>query len=112
MNIIKNDQYNQSIGKNKLLSSTSGVGAIVTTKVDSYVLISDINHWRFIDNLNKKVAAIRPNRIPGPAFYSLVKQEIDSRGLNNIDDERFIQFLRQEKDYPNSLHLWRYLTCH
>ena len=42
MKIYKQNQYNQGIGKYKLLSSTSGVGSIMATKLGSYVLISDI----------------------------------------------------------------------
>ncbi len=48
MKILNTNQYNQGIGKYKLLSSTAGVGSIITTKVGSYILISDINKWKFI----------------------------------------------------------------
>ena len=48
MKVLRQNQYNQGVGKYKLLSSTSGVGSIITTKLGSYVLISDINKWRFI----------------------------------------------------------------
>ena len=55
MKIYKQNQYNQGIGKYKLLSSTSGVGSIMATKLGSYVLISDINKWKFIRWVNSKI---------------------------------------------------------
>ena len=48
MKITQINQYNQGIGKYKLLSSTAGVGSIITTKVGSYILITDISKWNFI----------------------------------------------------------------
>ena len=41
-------QYNQEMGKFKLLSSTSGVGAITSTKFNNYVLIIGNSNWGFI----------------------------------------------------------------
>jgi hypothetical protein len=58
MKVLKLNQYNQGVGKYKLLSSTSGVGSIITTKLGSYILISDINKWRFIKWANSKIEII------------------------------------------------------
>ena len=38
MEINNKKQYNQGIGKYKILSSTAGVGALVTTKWGGFVL--------------------------------------------------------------------------
>ena len=48
MKILNQSQYNQGIGKFKLLSSNAGVGSIITTKLGSYALILDINKWKFV----------------------------------------------------------------
>lgn len=98
MKILRQGQYNQGIGKQKLLSSTSGVGSIIATKLGSYVLISDINKWRFIKWANSKLETIRANNSDDRLVYQLSKAEIANRGLTVIDDQRFIQFLGQEKN--------------
>lgn len=97
MKILKQNQYNQGIGKYKLLSSTSGVGSIITTKLGSYVLISDINKWRFIKWANAKLENIRANNSDDKVVYHLSEKEISNRGLIFINDLRFVQFIRSEK---------------
>lgn len=98
MKITRLNQYNQGIGKYKLLSSTSGVGSIITTKVGSYVLISDISQWRFIKWANARVESIRSNNSDSRKIYDISKREISNRGLIFVDDLRFIKFLRHEQD--------------
>lgn len=101
MKVLKQNQYNQGVGKYKLLSSTSGVGSIVTTKLGSYVLISDINKWRFIKWANSKIEIIRTNNTDDRKVYELSKSEISNRGLEFIDDLRFIKFIKSEKNLEN-----------
>lgn len=101
MKVLKQNQYNQGVGKYKLLSSTSGVGSIVTTKLGSYVLISDINKWRFIKWANSKIEIIRTNNTDDRKVYELSKSEISNRGLEFIDDLRFINFIKSEKNLEN-----------
>ncbi|WP_461640131.1 DrmB family protein [Labilibaculum euxinus] len=101
MKVLKQNQYNQGIGKYKLLSSTSGVGSIITTKLGSYVLISDINKWRFIKWANSKIEIIRTNNSDDRKVYELSKTEISNRGLEFIDDQRFIKFVKSEKNLDN-----------
>jgi len=101
MKILKQNQYNQGVGKFKLLSSTSGVGSIITTKLGSYVLISDINKWRFIKWTNSKIEIIRTNNSDDRKVYDLSKYEILNRGLEFIDDKRFIKFVKSEKSLEN-----------
>lgn len=102
MKILKSNQYNQGIGKYKLLSSTAGVGSIITTKVGSYVLISDINKWKFIKWANSKVESIRKSKSDDRKVYETSKTEISNRGFDFIDDQRFIRFIKAEKEL-NSL---------
>lgn len=101
MKVLKQNQYNQGVGKNKLLSSISGVGSIITTKLGSYVLISDINKWRFVKWANSKVEIIRTNNSDDRRVFELSKAEILSRGLEFINDQRFIKFIKSEKNLEN-----------
>jgi hypothetical protein len=101
MKVLKQNQYNQGVGKYKLLSSTSGVGSIITTKLGSYVLISDINKWRFIKWANSKIEIIRTNNTDDRKVYELSKSEISNRGIEFIDDQRFIKFIKSEKKLEN-----------
>ncbi|PZX10323.1 hypothetical protein LX69_03409 [Breznakibacter xylanolyticus] len=101
MKVLKQNQYNQGVGKYKLLSSTSGVGSIITTKLGSYVLISDINKWRFIKWANSKIEIVRTNNTDDRKVYELSKSEISNRGIEFIDDQRFIKFIKSEKKLEN-----------
>lgn len=101
MKILNTTQYNQGIGKYKLLSSTAGVGSIITTKVGSYVLISDINKWKFIKWANSKIETIRSTNTDERRIYDISKSEIINRGLKFINDQRFIRFIRTEKELNN-----------
>lgn len=101
MKILNTTQYNQGIGKYKLLSSTAGVGSIITTKVGFYVLISDINKWKFIKWANSKIETIRSTNTDERRIFDISKSEIINRGLNFIDDQRFIRFIRVEKKLNN-----------
>jgi hypothetical protein len=101
MKVLKLNQYNQGVGKHKLLSSTSGVGSIITTKLGSYILISDINKWRFIKWANSKIEIIRTNNTDDRKVYDLSKSEVLNRGLEFIDDQRFIKFIKSEKNLEN-----------
>jgi len=101
MKILQSNQYNQGIGKYKLLSSTAGVGSIITTKFGSYVLISDINKWKFIKWANSKVETIRTNNSDDRKIYEVSKTEMACRGIDFIDDQRFIGFIRTEKELNN-----------
>jgi hypothetical protein len=99
MNILQAHQYNQGIGKYKLLSSTAGVGSIITTKFGTYVLISDINNWKFLNNLNNRIINLLQN--PPNDNYEGIKREAENLGLSLVDDKRFVQFIQNEKKLDN-----------
>lgn len=101
MKVLKQNQYNQGVGKYKLLSSTSGVGSIITTKLGSYVLISDINQWKFIEWVNSRVKFIRSTHTDDKSVFELSEKEISNRGLDFIKDQRFINFIKSEKHFDN-----------
>jgi hypothetical protein len=97
MNILSTGQYNQGMGKSKLLSSTAGVGSVITTKAGYYVLISDVNKWRFIASAQKEITEVREDHVE-KEWPELIKKKIQRLGLTTIDDPRFIAFLREEKE--------------
>ncbi len=96
MRILQEHQYNQGIGKYKLLSSTAGVGSIITTKFGTYVLVSDINKWRFISVFNNKIKLHLEASTSN--IYDRIKFEAKNLGLSVIDDKRFVKFIQNEKD--------------
>ena len=97
MKILNQSQYNQGIGKYKLLSSNAGVGSIITSKLGSYALILDINKWKFIEWANRKISIIRETESDNQKIYNRVQKEINNRGLLIVDDKRFVEFLKIEK---------------
>ena len=105
MKITQINQYNQGIGKYKLLSSTAGVGSIITTKVGSYILITDISKWNFIKWANSTVDIIITQNTDERKIYELSKTEVRRRGLDFIDDLRFVRFIREEKNLSNLICL-------
>lgn len=108
MQITNQYQYNQGISRYKLLSATAGVGAVITNKFGYYVLISDVDQWPFI---KKADAAIRHVKEQGDAnsrrgWYEKAKKEIASKiNIELVDDDRFIEFLRQDKGLADLLCL-------
>lgn len=96
MNILQAHQYNQGIGKYKLLSSTAGVGSIITTKYGTYVLISDINKWQFVNVFNNRIKSLLTS--PPKDVYDGIKREAENLGLSLVDDKRFVQFIKKEKE--------------
>lgn len=99
MRILQDHQYNQGIGKYKLLSSTAGVGSIITTKFGTYVLVSDINKWQFINLLNNKIKLLLEDSTTD--IYNRIKFEAKNLGLSLVDDKRFVKFIQNEKELKN-----------
>ncbi len=106
MHITSRINYNQGIGKFKLLSSTAGVGAIITTKIGYSVLVSDINQWRFIQSTTHLITRIRElHEHERHRWYELTKAQLKDIGVAAVDDARFLEFLRDEKELPELLCL-------
>ena len=105
MKILKKYQFNQNISKSKLLSSTSGVGSIITTRMGSYVLISDVNQWRFIKIANKKVEGFVSSSSDDTANYQLSIDQLSKKGIDVIDDKRFVKFIKEEESLESLLCL-------
>jgi hypothetical protein len=105
MQILTTGQYNQGIAKNKLLSSTAGVGAVITTRIGYYILISDMNKWEFVQKAQKKLTEIRDDEMDDSKRYDKARKRIPNEGIEFIDDKRFIEFLREEKGLQNLICL-------
>lgn len=56
MDIRKENQYNQSMGKYKILSTAAGVGSIITTKWGGFIMPLSINNWKFVEVVSNKMA--------------------------------------------------------
>jgi len=96
MRILDKWQYNQGISKYKLLSSTAGVGSIITTKLGYYILISDVNKWDFVHNAQRIIEEIREEETDSNRIYKRLKKRLPNEGIRLIDDPRFVGFLRSE----------------
>jgi hypothetical protein len=107
LSIRKQDEYNQGISKYKLLSATAGVGSIITSPVGTYILVSDINKWQFIHAANQRIEGIRNSPVyPPEDWYQVAKNEtLNYIGVELVDDERFIEFLKKDKGLAELLCL-------
>lgn len=107
MDITQQDQYNQSISRYKLLSANAGVGAIITSNIGNYILISDVNKWEFISAASKRIQDIRNDaERPFEQWYREAKKQIvNDLGVELVDDERFVEFLKKDKGLPHLLCL-------
>lgn len=100
MSILTENQYNLGMDKYKLLSSTSGVGAVIASKTGNYILISSIDKWPFI---NKAFDIIKNERERNMAtlLEESSKRINNELGLKIIDDDRFIGFLKVSESLSN-----------
>lgn len=105
MELLTTYQYNQGIGKHKLLSSTAGVGSIITTTIGYYILVSDINKWEFVKKSLKVLEEIRREEIDNSKRYEKAKNKIPKLGISFINDKRFVEFLKLEKNLPELICL-------
>ena len=55
MKIFNIDQFNQEVDTYKLLSSTNGVGSLVSTTMGTFIMPRDIMSWHFIARANKVI---------------------------------------------------------
>lgn len=92
MEFYKAIQYNQGVGKFKLLSSNAGVGSIITTKAGCFVMPKSVSDWGFIKAAN--------NQVETNDAISVADLERNA-GVNVIDDPRFVMFLQQDQQLPN-----------
>lgn len=61
-------------------------------------LVSDINKWKFVKKAQSTVEDIRIENADDKVRYDLAKIRIGQRGVYFVDDKRFRDFLRTEKE--------------
>ena len=96
MEIRKRTQYNQGIGKYKVLSSNAGVGAIVTTKAGFFIMPKSVSFWGFVKAVNSQIESFGEK---DPESISR------SAGVDIIDDPRFVEFLKETQGIPKLKYL-------
>lgn len=92
MEINDTSQYNQGVGKFKVLSSNAGVGSIITTKAGFFIMPQSVSLWGFITAVNKQIENFPNER----NAIEIAKRA----GVNIIDDARFVEFLRTDQGIP------------
>jgi len=97
MEINKDIQYNQGVGKYKVLSSNAGVGSIITTKAGFFIMPQTVSLWGFVKDVNKQIET-NPNE-KNPDVIA------KRAGVDVINDPRFIDFLKQDQGIINLMIL-------
>lgn len=87
MEIKTAKQFNQGIGKYKVLSSNAGVGSIVATKWGGFVMPLTSSKWGSVFAVNDY---LRRNSME---FLNAAKI-MDETGVEIVDDNRFVSFLK------------------
>lgn len=88
MEIIKANQYNQGIGKYKLLSSNAGVGSVVATKWGGFIMPQSSSLWPLVDAVSKYI-----ERNGHPTLD--LKRLSEETGVEVVEDNRFVSFLKK-----------------
>lgn len=96
MEIYKDIQYNQGIGKYKVLSSNAGVGSIVTTKAGFFIMPKSVSYWGFVKAVNKQIENF------GERDAETISR---SAGVDIINDPRFVEFLKETQEIPKLKYL-------
>lgn len=87
MEIRKEKEYNQGIGKYKVLSSNAGVGSIVATKWGGFIMPLSSSNWASVVNISKYLE----NHPDEELDLNKISAE---RGVELLEDNRFMNFLR------------------
>lgn len=85
-------QYNQGIGKFKVLSSTAGVGSIVPTTWSGFIMPLSINNWPMIRSFSDFINA-HPN--------DTIERVAEDSKCVLVSDQRFVEYLRCIQRLPN-----------
>ena len=96
MEIHKDIQYNQGIGKYKVLSSNAGVGSIVTTKAGFFIMPKSVSYWGFVKAVNKQIENF------GERDAETISR---AAGVDIINDPRFVEFLKETQGIPKLKYL-------
>ena len=90
--IYNKNQYNQGVGKYKVLSSTAGVGSIVPTTWGGFIMPRSINNWPMICSFTDQLNATPNDSLEKIA--SIAKCVL-------VEDKRFVEYLKSIQRLPN-----------
>lgn len=96
MEIKNKNQLNQGIDQYKLLSTASGVGALVSTKMGFFIMPLTIDEWGCIKRSQEHVSRY-PNDLPA--------RIISDEAVSILDDARFINYLKDKESLQNLKYL-------
>ena len=99
MEIRTKKQYNQSIGKFKLLSSNAGVGSVIATRWGGFIMPLSTSKWDFVEKAS--VYSVANSELGDDLLATQVKNNL---GVEFIRDERFIDYLKNKKEMPLLKH--------
>lgn len=88
MEIREENQYNQGIGRYKILSSNAGVGSIVPTKWGGFIMPLSSSDWASVKNITNYLNS-HSNEVLDWETLSV------ERGVEFVEDNRFLRFLRK-----------------
>lgn len=91
--IYNKKQYNQSVGKYKVLSTSAGIGSIIPTIWGGFVMPLSINNWPMI----RSFSARRDNNPHNDSIQRCAEESMCSL----IADKRFAEFLKTIHHLPN-----------
>ena len=93
---VKNKyQFNQEVDQYKLLSSTSGVGALIATRLGTFIMPLSISNWSFVAKAN---SLIEKKNQRGEVTS---KNDLEDEAIGVIEDPRFVKFLQETEGLPN-----------
>ena len=90
--IYNKNQYNQGIGKFKVLSSSAGVGSIIPTVWGGFIMPLSIKNWPMVRLFTERINA-KPN--------DSIDQIAEESKCTLVTDQRFLNYLRSIQRLPN-----------
>ncbi|MDO4757281.1 MAG: hypothetical protein Q4A54_13105, partial [Parabacteroides sp.] len=94
MEIKETREFNQGIGKYKLLSSNAGVGSIVAAKWGGFVMPLSSSKWGCMFAVSEYLKKHSSELLNASKIY-------EETGVEIIDDNRFVGFLRATEGMTN-----------
>lgn len=104
MEIKHKNQLNNGVGKYKVLSSNAGVGSIVTSKWGGFIMPKSVSDWEFVKNITKRITDYKTKRNALPLMQD-VNDYAEQNGVQLINDERFVEFLRNNESLTSLMCL-------
>lgn len=88
MKINDKSQFNQGVDQYKLLSSTSGVGSLIATRMGTFIMPLSISNWNFVAKANSLIERKKQRG------ETTIKSDIEDEAIVVIEDPRFVEYLK------------------